>query len=419
MATGGEQSGLVPVTARERLVVLDALRGFALLGIALMNIEFFTRPMQGVMLGFDPALRGADYSAGWAIMAFVQGKFWTLFSLLFGVGFGVMLQRADALRADPDFNRLYIRRLVALFAFGALHAALLWPGDILVPYAVAGFILLLMARTMQPGALWKLGLGLYLGPLLLVWGVALMISLAQLDPKAGAQIVGEFDKATAEVREAYAAAEAVYRDGSWVAVTVQRIRDTLTMYQYLPMMVPMILGMFMLGTWLLRTGRLHDIPAHRVFWRNLLLLGGPLGAVCAVFAMPPLLAGDMMVPTLPLAWGMTLMTLAGLLLCLAYAAAIVLAVAGPLPALGRLLGPVGRMALTNYLLQSLVFSTLFYGYGFGLWGQVPRAQQVLLVFAVFLAQILLSHLWLARFRYGPMEWLWRTLTYGRAPAMRA
>jgi uncharacterized protein len=411
-------SRLEPVEAEQRLVALDALRGFALLGIALMNVEFFTRPLQGVMLGLDPALQGADYAAGWVIMAFVQGKFWTLFSLLFGMGFALMLERADALRADPGFAGLYARRLLGLLLIGLAHAVLLWAGDILVPYALAGFLLLLLFRNTPVSRLWKWGLGLYLVPVGLVWLMALGMSAAQFDPAIAAQTAQDMERAAAELQRDYAAAEAVYRDGSYAAVTAQRWRDSLMQYGWMPMFVPAVLGMFLLGAWLLRSGRMRDVAAHRAFFLRLLAFGGPLGAALALYAMPLLLSAQMTVPTRELAIGMTAMTLASLLLCLAYASAIVLAVSGPWPGLARWLAPVGRLALSNYLLQSLVFTTLFYGYGFGLWGQVPRAWQVPLVLAVFALQVGLSRAWLARFRYGPVEWAWRAFTYGRAPRLR-
>src|SRR5690606_37350633 len=141
---GGEAGLQGPLDPARRIAVLDVLRGFALLGILLMNIEFFTRPLQGIALGFDPSLEGADYVAGWSVMAFVQGKFWTLFSLLFGIGFALMLERAEA--AGARFAGTYARRLLALLPIGLAHALLLWAGDILVPYALAGLLLLLLFR---------------------------------------------------------------------------------------------------------------------------------------------------------------------------------------------------------------------------------------------------------------------------------
>jgi uncharacterized protein len=409
---------LAPIQASERLVALDALRGFALLGIALMNIEYFSRPLQGVMLGLDPTLAGADRAAGWLIAAFVQGKFWALFSLLFGMGFAMMVARADALRADPGFDRIYARRLGGLLLIGLLHTLLLWSGDILVPYALGGFLLLLLFRNTPATQLWRVGLLLYALPLALLWFSALGVAAAQLDPEAGAAILRDLEAAEREVRAGYEAAERVYRDGGWLAATAQRGQDSLMQYGWLPMSLPAILGMFLLGAWFMRSGVMRHVAAHRRLFLRLLAIGGPVGAALAVAAMPMIEASNLSVPTFLLAGGLTLMTAANLLLCLAYASAIVLALHGPWPGLARWLAPVGRMALSNYLLQSLLFSTLFYGYGLGLWGQVPRAWQVVLVAATFLGQILLSRFWFERFRYGPVEWAWRAFTYGRATPLR-
>jgi len=407
-----------PVLPSERIAILDVLRGFALLGIALMNIEFFTRPLQGVMLGLDPALSGIDYVVGWSIAAFVQGKFWTLFSLLFGMGFAVMLERADGLRADPGFAGLYARRLLVLLVIGFAHATLIWAGDILVPYAIGGFLLLLLFRNTPVSQLWKWGLALYFVPVVLLWLIVGTLATAQLDPTAAAGVAKDLAEGSRELREAYVRAEIVYRDGGYLEVVRQRFQDSLMQYGWMPMLLPAVVGMFLLGVWFIRAGVMRAPHQHVSLFRRLLWLGGVSGTVLVVLAMQHMDGADMTVPTLTLAVGTTWMNLGSLLLCLAYTSALVLLTLGPLPVLRDWLGPVGRMALTNYLLQSIAFSTLFYGYGFGLWGQVPRAQQVLLVLAFFVVQVLLSRCWLARFRYGPVEWVWRALTYGKAPAMR-
>lgn len=407
-----------PVLPTERIAVLDVLRGFALLGIALMNIEFFTRPLQGMMLGLDPALSGIDYVVGWSIAAFVQGKFWTLFSLLFGMGFAVMLERADGLRADPDFARIYARRLLVLLLIGFAHATLIWAGDILVPYAIGGFLLLLLFRNTPVSQLWKWGLALYFVPVLLLWLIVGALAAANLDPSAATEVANELAESSRDMREWYAAAEIAYRDGGYFDVVRQRFQDALMQYGWMPMIVPSVVGMFLLGAWSIRAGVMRAPQAHAALFHRLLWLGGVFGTVLVVIAMQNMEGTDMAVPTVALAVGTTWMSLGSLLLCLAYTSALVLLTVGPLPVLRDWLGPIGRMALTNYLLQSMAFSTLFYGYGFGLWGQVPRAQQVLLVLAFFVVQMLLSRWWMARFRYGPVEWVWRALTYGMAPTMR-
>jgi len=413
----GVPQPLRPVLPAQRIDVLDVVRGFALLGILLMNIEFFTRPMQGIVFGLDTTMQGADYVAGWAVMAFVQGKFWTLFSLLFGMGFAVMLERAQA--ANKGFGGLYARRLLALLAIGLAHALLLWPGDILVPYALAGFVMLLLFRNTPVPRLWKWGLALYLVPMLLMWMMAGGIALAKLDPTAAVEATRALAEGSAQMRADYAAAEPVYASGTYAQVVAQRWRDALMQWSWFPMMVPGILGVFLIGVWFMRAGVMRDAATDRPLFRRLLWLGLPVGALLSVSAMPLLVGTELTVPTVELALGTTLMGVGSLLLCFAYLSAVVLATLGPLPALRRWLAPVGRMALTNYLLQSLFFTTLFYGYGFGLWGEVPRAWQIPLAVAFFALQVLLSRWWMQRFRYGPVEWLWRTMTYLSPPPMRA
>ena len=412
------RAAYAPLAGDERHAAMDAVRGCALLGIALMNIEFFARPLQGVMLGFDANLSGPDRAVGWLIAAFVQGKFWTLFSLLFGMGYALMLKRADALPADPEFHRVYARRLGVLLLFGLLHATLLWAGDILVSYALGGFALLLLFRNTPTPQLPLVGLALYGIPCALLWMGAAVFTLAQLHPDSGAAMGQDASASAAELHAAYAQAERVYREGSYFDAVVQRMRDSAMQWQWLPMVLPSIVGVFLLGMWFVRAGVMPDPNAHGRLLRRMCGIAGPVGAVLAVLGMQHLEHADMTTPTLMLAAATTAMMAASLLLCLAYLSGLLLLMRQPRTRPQRWLAPAGRMALSNYLLQSLVFSTLFYGYGWGWAGEIGRVQQVGLVLAVFVLQTGLSHWWLARFRYGPMEWLWRIGTYGAVPPLR-
>jgi uncharacterized protein len=136
------EQDLVPIAAKQRIEALDVVRGFALLGIFLMNIEYFNRPLTTIDEGMPRGLTGIDWFAGWFIMYFVQGKFWTIFSLLFGMGFAVMLARAA--QAGREFTLVYLRRVLALALFGAAHFILLWEGDILFSYAVGALMLMVV-----------------------------------------------------------------------------------------------------------------------------------------------------------------------------------------------------------------------------------------------------------------------------------
>ena len=153
----------------ERIELLDAIRGFALLGILLMNLEVFTGPLIGAMTGIDSQLQGIDRWADGFIYIFVQGKFWTLFALLFGIGFAVMFESAK--RQSSDFFSIYMRRLFTLLVIGLIHLLLIWEGDILFSYALAGFVLLWLLKSGTTSSLASIMIW-YCSPLLLlaIWG---------------------------------------------------------------------------------------------------------------------------------------------------------------------------------------------------------------------------------------------------------
>jgi uncharacterized protein len=400
-----------PRSPEQRHALLDALRGFALLGILLMNIEFFSRPLQDFMSGMDDASGPAGVAA-WAVYVFVQGEFWVLFSLLFGMGFALLQTRLAA--SDRPFTALYLRRTLALAVFGLLHIVLLWPGDILLAYAITALCLLPFAQV-KGKALWISGVGLYLlvalSWVLMGWSMGYMPAEARVDVEA--YMVEEAAKGIEAAR--------IYATGSYLQISALRGQDYFgyMFEQMLMFQVPMALGVFLLGGWLLRSGRITRAAEHRGFWVSLLLSGAAIGGVLANASLgigshfDPLTGFDRAL----LAAGV--MALANLPLALAYLAAFVLLFNTRLGARClSLLAPAGRMALSNYLLQSLVCGLLFYGYGLGWYGEVDRWQQVQIALVIFATQLLLSPLWLRSFNYGPMEAVWRGLTYGRWPAMR-
>lgn len=400
--------GLAPIPAHERLVVLDALRGLALLGIFLSNAEMFTRPLADLSDGIDAQLRGFDHAASVFVYVFVRSKFWTLFSLLFGMGFAVMLERSR--QAGRDFRPLYLRRSVGLLVIGLVHAWLIWAGDILVTYALAAFVLFAM-RSLPVGALWRIGLGLYLS----VLGFFLVIAALLAIPGVAQSTPGD----TAADRAERAAEIAAYAHGDYAQATAQRLAffvEGATSGWF--SMVPMVLGLFLIGAWFVRSGALADPAAHRRRLRALIGFGVPAGA--AITGLSLLIDSSPTVTPVSAAAvaASTLHMLGALPLALALIAWVVLIVHGgarwPLR-----FAPAGRMALSNYLAQSLIGTLAFYGYGFGLWGRVPLAALIAAAFAVFGLQMLLSAAWLRCYRFGPVEWLWRAFTYWRWPPMRA
>lgn len=476
------EAGAAPTRA-PRIDAMDVLRGFALVGILAMNIEWFNRPI--ALLGdFDRSLRGSDYAASWFVKVFIEGKLYKLFALLFGMGFAVMLLRAR--EAGRPFGVIMARRLGALLLFGLLHLFLLWNGDILHDYAIGGFALLgwlwllrrpKLRRFDSPTAILRFSLFMLLVPVVVMILAGIVHGLfydlgkqttryqeglqayqqsraviedlrSKPDAEQQAMITAHEQALEAERKAAgkktkepdlddLPPAERIARrfkertdaafvlerrvlderlalaSGSYWQATVLRVRHGMRHLAFTPMFVAsMLLFIFLLGYWLIVTGRMRHAEQHAGFFRTLLVVGTGFGV--------PLNVAAVTINVHPAARGVeVLQTVSGGLFFLGQ---YVLA-AGYLGAFVTLvnslrwqrlvlwLAPLGRMALSNYLLHSVILSTLFYGYGFGRFGQISRGPQLLLVAGIIAVQWLWSRWWLRRFHYGPMEWVWRCLTY--------
>ncbi|MDQ3205435.1 MAG: DUF418 domain-containing protein [Pseudomonadota bacterium] len=412
------EASLGPVAADERIPVMDVLRGFALLGIALMNIETIVGPLFAGLTGLDPALSGADRWADALIYILVQGKFYALFSLLFGMGFALMLARAQA--SGRSFGVLYLRRTLVLLTIGLAHMLLVWSGDILTIYALIAPLLLLFRRS-DPARLLKWGVALFVMPALLLLAAGAMASLAQSDPVAAAEFERSLAAQSQMMSGALDAQREAYGSGSYADAVTQRLADFKLMLSHAVMLTGwQILGMFLIGAWFVRSGAIARPPEFSHLYRRLRLVAFPAGLAL-------MLASFWMMPTgdfgrMDLSWGLAtaLAMLAGLLMCLGYVGMVVAASwsTGAVSKLLALLAPAGRMALSNYLAQSLVLTLVFYGYGLGYFEQLPRAWQLPFALALFSLQVAFSHWWLARFRFGPAEWVWRAATYATIPPMR-
>ena len=407
---------LAPITSNDRIQTLDVVRGFALFGILLMNIEMMVGPTMAPTTGVDPALTGVDRWADAAIYLLVQGKFFTLFSLLFGMGFAVMSQRAT--EAGRPFAGVYWRRGLALFVIGLLHALLIWSGDILVTYAVLSMFLLVF-RDVPLRLLPWLAAASFLAPLGLMMGLGLLGSLMQMTPELAAgwnDAMGEQGKMVAALVEGQRQA---YGSGTYLEAVVQRSRDFGFALMNLMIVGPLVFGMFLLGSWFVRSGAIAQPEQHARLFQRLRWAILPLGLalVLVSFALQPTL--DQATIDLRFSTAFSLSMLGSALMCLGYMAWIVRGMQSPAwaPRLAWV-APAGRMALTNYLMQSIVCTLVFYGYGLGYFQQLPRAWQVPFVFALFGMQVVLSRWWLQRFRFGPMEWVWRSLTYFTPQPMR-
>ncbi len=388
--------------AQDRIHLVDALRGFALLGILLANILSFSGwvllPPEGQI-----ALAG-ETAAEWQHRLhklLVDGKFYTLFSLLFGAGFALQLERLT--RRGADGLRIYRRRVLILLGIGLVHCCLIWDGDILVLYALMGLLLPLFHRLPDRALLGWSALLIFVVP---IAGIALVKSLG-IPPDGG--LMGLSD------RIAVAIAGVDPKDGigwlrrsdfdGWLAWVVSGPFFAWGL-KLMSWRIAKVLGIMLLGMWIGRRLAAGSLLGDRrllwrVFWIGL-LIGAPASAAYAL--QPGNLQADWrsLVGTVPLA--------------LAYAAAFALA----WPSAGRwmsVLAPIGRMALTNYLAQSVICVFVFYGIGLGQVGYWPPAGFYAFALGLFGAQLAFSHWWLKRHAQGPMEALWRRWTYGRIPRL--
>lgn len=396
---------LSPVSARERLAAVDVIRGWALLGVLIANIHVDLGGLHYRQPPGDSALY--DAAASRFIEIAISARSITLLTFVFGLGFAIQLMRAGS-RGEGG-GALFLRRLAVLLAIGACHL-LLWWGDVASTYAVLGVALLAFRRVSDRGLLvWALVLVFVPRIVMSVPGIAAAVHAALPHPADPAGFDVQF--------------RAAVLGHDYPALVIAHLRKLLYFFSsVVAWYVPWLLGRFLLGYYAGRRRLFEgDGAAHLALFRRLLVWG----LVCAAAGTPAIVlarSGALArsaVP-LPVELGLiALIELALLGLAAVYVAAIVLLLQRPGSRRWLLvLAPVGQMPLTTYLGQTVVVTFLFYGWGLGLSGQLGSAACLAIAIAIFALQVVACRLWLARFRFGPVEWLWRTLVYGRAQPMR-
>lgn len=397
-----------PIEEGERLAIVDMLRGFALFGILLVNMAVFKLPAG---MGRVPrAEQGLlDRLVTQAITLLGEGKFYALFAMLFGFGFAIYLLRAQ--QHGRSVLGRFARRLLILLLIGLGHALLIWYGDILVSYALIGLLLLLF-RSAQPRTLLICAALLLLGAALLSMGMIGLLELARIVPGATAML----NNLDTVMRTQAAEEQRIYATGSYPAIVAYRAPQVLWGLVALLFSGIPILALFLLGLYVGKRGILHNPAAHTQVLQRVQRWCLPLGLALSLAVV---LLQTRLGPIGAASLQLLNLSLAGPILGLGYGATFVLLAQRPAwQQRLRLLAPAGRMALTNYLLQSLVCTTIFYGYGLGLYGSMSASGGLLLTLLIYSGQVLFSHWWLRRFRFGPLEWLWRSLTYGRVQPLR-
>ena len=405
---GPLDAGGGPRPTTERIVVLDAVRGLALFGILVVNAPLFFWPSQFIPLGGIPDPTLLDDAANALVRFGFEGKFFTIFSLLFGIGVALQLSRGHS-------ARLIVRRLALLALFGAVHVTVFWWGDILLHYAILGLALVL-ARHWNARRLMRTAFVLLAVPVVLQLGLATFVSLGAATSPDG---TAAFEAAMAESDAALAAegqeALAVYAGSDVAAAAALRWADWRfgTIGTFFSGMLLIVVAMFFMGAAAQRSGWLEAKAADR--WRWLFVRMAPIAVMAnAAYAWGSLSGALYGFGT----WPAALASIAFVVgapsgaLAIATGAALALRANGPV---ATALAAVGRMALSTYLAQSLVMTTLAYGYGLGLYGTITHGQALGLAVALFALQVPLAVLYARRFRFGPAEWLWRLGTYGRRP----
>jgi len=386
-----------PTSPSERISQIDILRGFALFGILLVNVfgynsSFFD--FSGFYKTFEDPLNSSVFNL---VVGFGADKFIFIFSFLFGVGFSIMYLKYCA--DERDFFRLYLRRLLALMMFGIIHIVFFWAGDILVSYSLMGMILLL-SRKLRSGLILFLSVLLYFFPIIYI----AFESVFPLMPSALSSVT---ELKMPEVID-------IYSSGSYLEILKLRIHEYFAFRNInLIYYTPKVLSLFFLGFLFYKHKYLERINSSKLRYFILLIILLSIGIFLNLFTenIVNILANPETNPFYTAIY-MCVFEITNIFLGLGYILLILLL--SQVPIFKNILNPlkyIGRMALTNYLMQSVIFTTFMYAYGFGYFGSIQPWQLVIYAILVFIIQLFISIIWLKNFRFGPMEWIWRKLTY--------
>ena len=404
-----------PVLAQERIEVLDVIRGFALLGILIANMALFSSPfVYFEVLGKSMWTGLEDTIVSSFIILFIQGKFYTIFSFLFGLGFVIFFERALAKTTKPKL--LFYRRLFILLLIGLAHAFFIWYGDILVTYALLGFLLPLFINC-KPKTILIWASSLFFGFILLTTvGIGLVALVKNVNEGI---FTDAMQPVFANMERRIESSFHAYGHGSFAEIMTQRTSDTFFGYSQVFASIFFISPLFLLGLYAGKRAVFQNMEANLTFIKKTWKWGLVIGLTMSIVKLicKNLMAGDLYSFYSAFHTGAAFLGDVGL--CLFFMTSIVLLYQNrKWSFIFKPLAYMGRMALSNYLFQSIVCTTIFYSYGFGLYGKVGVALGLVLAIAIFTIQIFISKYWFKHFQFGPVEWLWKSLTYGKLFGMK-
>ena len=388
-----------PLTDGERSDVLDALRGLALLGIFISHVPdfsghtFMTPVEQAALDRF-----GIDGAAALLQDFLIRGKFYSLFSLLFGIGFAVQLE--SAARRGADFVSHFVRRLTVLLVIGLIHACV-WYGDILKDYALIGFVLVLLRRS---SATTIALVAAFAFALRVAWPVIVSTLVSAMSPVSSGTDPGGSFVALTRVFDGTDPSAIFFANLELLHLkALQMIYDGKAIS---------ILCMFLIGALIGKLGLYRNVSAHRKLFRSVFWICAPVGLIGNAVLTPMHAATPDFPPTGMWVIENGLYAIAVPAMAVAYASGFALLWSRGWRSMLSWTTPAGRMALTTYVSQTLIGVALFYGVGLGLRGQIGLVEGTILAFGIFAMQCMIARFWLRWFLFGPIEWIWRRATYG-------
>lgn len=400
---------LQPIAPTQRVKEIDFVRGFALLGILLVNMSIFRDSIFGMAIE-NPTSEGfLSTIANGITYLLAEGKFYSLFSLLFGFGFSIFLlkEQTQHIQMETAFKR----RMLGLLGFGLVHAFLIWSGDILITYALLGFMLIAFKNVSVKGLVkWAISLLVFIVAIQLL--IFFFMELAKNLPNADF-ILEQMGNAQTILAEKAAVAREVYSGTDYIAMIAVRGQEIAQQYSGFFIIFPSVLAMFLTGFALGKSGKLRNISENKPFFKKMFWICLLIGLSLAALHPYGVYTYSRFATDLTGSYHIIGFFLGSPVLALAY-------FSGGLLLFNRfgkskflqMVANTGRMALTNYLMQSIICTTIFYGYGLGLTGKVNAFYALIMALAIWLIQLPLSTWWLGRYRFGPAEWLWRWITYG-------
>jgi uncharacterized protein len=428
-----------PVKQSSRIPTLDVLRGVALLGILLMNIPYFASDyLSGEDLRINDELTGINFYTWWIVSFAFEGTMRSIFSMLFGAGVLLLLQRMENRSGYPTGADIHYRRMIWLILFGMVHAYLLqWPGDILYTYGLVGLFLYPIRLWSAKNLLKAFGTLLVL---LTIYGIFMVqgpyrdylaVETIRLEKEKGTSISSEDStklaawethRQSGSLDSLRAKSEEIREKmrGNWVS-SLQETAPASFMFEttkaytnfFWDALLAVLLGMFLFKIQWLQ----GDFPLKKYLFVGLAAYA--IGGVFSYLNVEAIVAANFErhlyaehLPFMP--YQIKRMGMALGHICLI----ITLWKTGIFAGLFLMLSRVGRMAFTNYIGQTLICTTLFYGFGFGLFGHLERYEWYLVVGAIWIFQLVFSTLWLRYYQYGPLEWIWRRLTYWKKISIR-